>query len=283
MKSNCLLCCLLLSSLCCYGYEPQEPQGYESYAILEASSGFYPNFSDNPDLTLEMRQLMRPYLIPLTHPAKPSLDALFKSRIIDTEKELTDAGFTILFSQPRSLIRVAKHPNLPGYLLKIYLDSDTPRLGGEAGWRQLTTRCIIAEKIRNIIEYHKVENLVVPEKWIYPLPGAATAQKGQQPVILVVRDMNISNREETKVAWKTKATATTIKELFTVLLYGYGSASLANNIPYTQSGKFAFIDTEFKNGKTVSIVRPKKYFSPEMQTYWERLVQENSLMVMQKQ
>ncbi len=270
MKRYSLLLGFLVSSLCCFGYEPVD----EPYAPLEASSSFYPSFSDNPTLALQMRQLMRPYLLPMTHPIKPILDALFqKSRVIDSEKGLIDAGFTVLFSQPRSFIRVVKHPSLPGYLLKIYLDTDTNRLEGEAGWERLTKRCIIAEKIRNIIEYHGVKTLVVPEKWIYPLPVPQQPQQGQQPVILIVKDMNICNREETKVAWKTKATATTIKELFTVLSYGYGSASLSNNIPYTKSGTFAFIDTEFKNGKMVSIERPKKYFSPEMQAYWQELIE----------
>src|SRR5690242_4981015 len=78
----------------------------------------YPHFNDNPYLTSRLRSAIAPYLLPLDHPMKPALDAIFsQSRVIENEKSLVDAGFELIAGpMPLSFIIVARHPQVPGYV-----------------------------------------------------------------------------------------------------------------------------------------------------------------------
>jgi hypothetical protein len=86
----------------------------------------YPDFKTNPYLDHEIKDSIKKYLLPVDHPAKGILDAIFlSSRAIRDEQALLDAGFVILFSQETSYIKVVSHPLLPGYVMKLNLDSET--------------------------------------------------------------------------------------------------------------------------------------------------------------
>src|SRR5437879_3358110 len=99
--------------------------GYITPAVLHSAD--YPNFKDNPHITTQMQEMMAPYLLPIEHPFKPRLDAIFsQARIIENASTLVDAGFSIIAGpMPISFIVVARHPEFPGYVFKIYLDSET--------------------------------------------------------------------------------------------------------------------------------------------------------------
>lgn len=273
MRNTCflrfiLLCCFLS----CFACELQCAQRCGTVASLDEDSSFYPHFSDNPAITEPMHQLMDPYLLPMDHSMKVVLDDIFaRSRVVENDQSLVAAGFTILFSQKRSLIRVVKHPRIQGYLLKMYLDSDAAKLKEEAGWERLAMRCAIAEKIKNFIAQDGIKSFVVADKWLYPLPVLQNCRPEQQLVVLLVKDMDIYNRVESGFAWKAVPNRAMVKELYTVLAHGYGSAALDKNVPYTKSGTFAFIDTEYKKGKKVSLRQPRNYLSTEMQAYWDTL------------
>lgn len=234
----------------------------------------YPNFTDNSLLSTKMQKLMFPYLVPLDHPLKPILDGIFsraKGRAIEDEASLTRAGFSILFSQKRSFIIVAKHRQAPGYLFKIYLDSRHVRKNGLVGWELLTTRCFVAQKIKNIIEKKGIRHFTIADKWLYPLPIPGKGVYANcEPVILVVKDMNIYNRPISKKAWYTKPTKGLLRELYAILGRGYGSAYLHANIPFSKNNTFAFIDTEY-NKDRVSMQRVRRFLSPPMQKYWDKL------------
>lgn len=211
----------------------------------EISIPEYPNFSNNPRITEHMQRRMAPYLLPLDSPLKPILDEIFVHEgIIKNVRSLRQAGFSILFLQKRSFIVVAKHPKVQGYLFKIYLDTKGVSKDDMVGWELLTTRCIVAQKIKTIIRKNKIRRFTVADKWLYPLPPVK--QRGRaEPVILLVKDMRIYNRGDSRRIWRSKVTRKDLKELYAVLGRGYGSAFLHGNVPYTKSGKFAFIDTEY--------------------------------------
>lgn len=232
----------------------------------------YPHFTKNPCLSHTMKKLMAPYLLPKKHPTKSVLDKIFShSGVIKNKKTLIKAGFKILFSQKKSFIQVVSHPRLKGYLLKLYLDSDR-RLGrGPAGWKRLTVRCIVAKKIKRIIATKRIHTFVVADKWLYPLPVPKRRSSNKQPVVLIVKNMNIYNLEQSKRAWRKKASWSTVKGLYKIFSRGYGSAFLSGNIPYTKKHKFAFIDTEFDKRK-LSMRHAYHYLSPRMWKYWKSLV-----------
>lgn len=234
----------------------------------------YANFDDNPIFTIEMQQQIRPYLLPLEHPAKIHLDNIFaNSGVLENESSFANAGFETLFAMPYSFIRVARHPDLPGYILKVYLDSEFRKKKNRPGWLSLTLRCVGAENIRNLINEKKFIYFSVPDKWIYPLPAnpADQLKLSKQPVILIETDMNLVSKEETRDAWLNKITYAHLDELYCILSHGYGSSGLVRNVPYTKDGKFAFVDTE-RPRKTPKYAKARKNFSKEMQKYWDKLV-----------
>jgi hypothetical protein len=236
----------------------------------------YPNVDGNPYIDREMRKKMKPYWFPLNHPLKPSLDLIFsQSRAIENELAFAHAGFVTLYAQPTSYIRVAKHHLLPGYLVKVYLDNEMRKKEGIPGWQWLVKRCKGAENIRNLIKKKKLKHFSVPDKWIYPLPPhpspVLSPGRSQQPVLLVVTDMNLASEEETRDVWKNKITTKHLDELFCILSHGYSSGFVVNNIPYTKSGKFACIDTEHPKRK-LKYEQVKPYLSEAMQVYWDELV-----------
>ncbi len=210
-----------------------------------------------------------PYILPEKDSLRILLDSLFKSPgIIANEKTLKTAGFKILRAQKYSGIRLVQHPKLKGYLLKIYLESETRRRNGLTGEQWLIQRCIGASAIRKIIAQNKMRYFTVPDKWLYRV----LLQNGTSSTfVLVVTDMKLVQSKETKKAWKTKATKEVLDELFIILSQGYGSTGLRINIPYTKNGTFALIDTEFQK-RTFTLSRVNSHLSPKMREYWNSLI-----------
>jgi hypothetical protein len=233
----------------------------------------YPNFQNNPHLDQKMRTLMAPYLLPLDHPIKATLDSIFsQSRVTQDKQTLIDAGFSVIASMPGSFVVVARHPAVPGYVFKLYLDSETRCKQGIPNWEWLTRRCIGAEKIRKLIHKKKLRYFTIPDKWLYPLPLNFSSQGSQaQPVVVVETDMELESEQATELAWKTHITPKHLDELYAILRNGYGTIRLAPNIPYTKNGTFAFTDTEYPE-RRFKLKRAKLYLSEEMQLYWDQLI-----------
>ena len=250
---------------------------WENALLTEAEKkgrriSFYPNFTDNRNISKRMQRLMAPYLLPMHHHLKPILDSIFaKKGVIENTKTLQKAGFSIMFAQKKSFIIVAKHPKVHGYLFKIYLDSKRIYKDEMVGWELLTTRCIVAKKIKQLIRDKGLKHFIVADKWLYPLPSSKSKHSHCEPVILVVRDMQIYNRFQSDHAWQTKAGKRHLRELYEILGRGYGSAYLPGNIPYTKKGKFAFIDTEY-NKRKIPLGHARRFFNPTMQFYWDDLI-----------
>lgn len=223
-------------------------------------------------LNKEMQSMMKPYFLPLNHPLKQSLDAIFlNGRVTENQETFANAGFITLFTQPTSLITVARHPLLPGVLLKLYLDSETREKDGIPGWKWLVNRCKGAENVRKLIQRKKLKYFSVPDKWIYPLPEGKTFESRRHPVVLIVTDMDLTSESDTKYAWKHLIQKKHLDELFCILSHGFSSCYLATNIPYSKSGKFACIDTEHPKRK-LSYNHVKAYLSPPMRAYWNELI-----------
>jgi hypothetical protein len=257
--------------------DSEQPREWENALLTDAEKkghrvSYYPNFTDNWHISKRMQRLMAPYLLPQTHLIKPILDSIFaENRAIQTTKTLRRAGFSILFAQKKSFIIVAQHPKVHGYLFKIYLDSKRIYKDEMVGWELLTTRCIVAKKIKQLIRDKRLKNFIVADKWLYPLPPQKNQHSHCKPVILVVKDMNIFNRSQSRHAWKTKAEKKHLRELYEILGRGYGSAYLPGNIPYTKTGKFAFIDTEY-NKRKIPLGHARRFLNPTMQFYWDNLI-----------
>jgi hypothetical protein len=214
---------------------------------------------------------LKQHILPADHPAKPALDAIFLSeRATKNASTFRASGFITLFRQSRSFIRVARHPFLPGYLLKVYLDSEHRQKRKRAGWEWLLRRCEGAEKIRKILVKNGIKYFLVPEKWLYPLPSHCESAASNQPFVLLVEDMHLVSREENNLAWKSLITKEHLDELYLIITRAGGSSYRPANIWLTRHGKFAFIDTEYPTQKC-DYSSISSYLSPEMRNYWEYL------------
>lgn len=216
---------------------------------------------------------MKRYILPENHPAKPALDAIFLStRATKDEATFQASGFTTLFAKPRSFIRVVRHPSLPGYLLKVYLDSEQRQKRNRTGWERLVFRCEGAEKIRKIIQKRKIKHFQVPGKWLYALPPHPGCTSMEQPFLLLVDDMDLVSNGENRAAWKTVITREHLDELYLIITKAGGCSYRPDNIWLTKHGKFAFIDTEYPRQK-FDYKSISSYLSDEMRGYWVSLTQ----------
>lgn len=237
---------------------------------LSSSEFFAQNTSFLPEKTSKK---ITPYLLPTNHVAKPLLDAIFsQAGVIENEASLQEAGFQILRHMGGSFITVAKHPAFPGYIFKLYLDSESRVKNKIPHEESLYNRCVGAARIRKFIKENKIRYFTVPDKWLYVLPGDPFSEEtSPQRFILIATDMQLESDALSAFAWKHFVSKKQIDELYLILKQGYGSSSIVNNIPYTKQGKFAFTDTEYPKRK-IHMRGVKKFLSEEMQEYWETLI-----------
>lgn len=250
---------------------------------VEASShkkDYYNDFKKNPYTTKEYRKRIAPYLMDSKHPIKKSLDNIFtKQRVTTDPNTFSAAGFTTLPTNGRSFIYVGKHDSLPGYLVKVCFDSETRKKSHDPSWVWLARRCELSHRIAEVIKRKKCTHFTVAKKWIYPLPlnpPPLDHLNHRKHEILVVTDMQLASREETEEAWK-NMTKEHLKQLYTIITLAGGSSYRKDNIPYTKSGKFAFIDTEYPH-KTPNYEVITPSLSPEMQEYWHKLIKKDKLL-----
>lgn len=212
-------------------------------------------------------ELFISHLLPGDHPLRGWLDSVFSSsHVLDHENTLRAVGFEILACIPRHPA-VVKHPHIPGYIFKFYLNGEKKRpRDGILGVEWLLRRCVEAHNLRQWIQKQDIRHFIVPEKWLYPLSHGE-----RHPAVLVATDMELESQEMNIQAWKTLVSREQLDELYSILKEGYGSVYLTGNIPYTKSGKFAFVDTE-KPKQEHKLSKVKPYFSESMQSYWDELI-----------
>lgn len=234
------------------------------------------NKASSPSITHKIEKKIRPYLLPKNHPMKERLDALFhSSRATQDENTFANAGFSVFSVRPRSYVVVARHPDLPKYVVKVNLDNNIQLKRNKESWEWFKMRCEGAERICKVIKQKKIKHFVVARKWLYPLPEDPAPPNDpnytRHLVILLARDMNLVSRKENLFAWKNSITSDHLDELFEIVSHARGSSYRPDNIHLTVDGTFAFIDTEYPHSKPDYIsIRP--YLNDEMCAYWDKLV-----------
>ncbi len=103
---------------------------------------------NNPLIDSKHYRTIKPWIIPKTHPMHSKLNAIFSaSRATQDKTTFEEAGFVTFAVQPRSFIRVARHSELPGYVVKVYLDTERKLKHGTPGWKWFSRRCEGAKRI----------------------------------------------------------------------------------------------------------------------------------------
>jgi hypothetical protein len=154
-------CLFLVLALRCFATES-----------ASTTTSVHPNFRDNCFLNKEMQSRIAPHLLPSDHPMRLKVDAIFsQSRVVESKRTLLDAGFVIIAGpMPHSFVIVARHPEVPGYVFKLYPDSEKRCRKNVPHWRWLVRRCEGAQGIRNIIKRKNIRHFTVPDKWLCVLP-----------------------------------------------------------------------------------------------------------------
>lgn len=244
--------------------------------VLNLLLSFFYSFGNEPVLATT-QATDTDYFLPECHPIKPLLDSLFSdSRIILNLKTLKKAGF--IFSKPRKFTNlvVARHPELPGFIFKLYLDAqryhkDRPELHF---WM---LRAQGADLVREAIEAnHLHEWLKVPQKWIYKLPRKPSCPKGymKKKYILVEEDMYLLSHDENEKLWESSfVTSQHLQAVYFILKkVGLSDCAKPDNMPFSIDGRIAFIDTQ-THGCRVPYDNLSSWLSTENQTYWKQLTQ----------
>jgi hypothetical protein len=233
-------------------------------------------FSSFADAALAERE-WAPYLLPKEHPIKPVLDAIFsQSRAIFNLHALKKAGFEETKPRKFTSLLVTKHPLIPGYIFKLYLDAQRPHKNKPEHYFWML-RIQGAAKIREAIAMHSIGHLFkVPKKWIYELPQYPKPPKGYDAkcCILVEEDMEILSYEENKNAWKSTLVTEELLFYLHIILQqvGLSDCTKPDNIPFSYDGRIAFIDTQSFDEK-VSFSRLSPFLSASNKAYWEMLIQ----------
>ena len=185
-------------------------------------------------------------LLPEDHLLQKKLKKLFKNReMFRSVESVRAAGFQVSLSQKSDKIIVAGHSKLPGFLIKKFPD----HIGKNVQLENYRKRIHGARKLRQFIESSGLKSIVVPQKWLYPLPDRFSDKVSREKsYVLVVEDMNICGGKgklngETVKRYR-EIPYPVLKELCFVVYHFRGLDSGPCNMTYTKSNQIAFVDTE---------------------------------------
>lgn len=188
---------------------------------------------------------LRDCLLPTSHSLQEKLSDLFNDPgMFKTKKVFKKTEFQVL-SKGMHKIMVAGHPKLKGYLIKKFSDFTSP----EDQLANYLKRISGARALAEFIRVNNLKHVVVPQKWLYPLPPQfSDCKTGKSTYILVVEDMDICSGNSSYHGETAKKYAEIdnkiLREICTVVYYFRGLDSAPCNMPFTHQNQVAFIDTE---------------------------------------
>lgn len=208
-------------------------------------------------------------LLPNDHPLQEQLKNLFENdKMFKSPDHLRDEGFDVLDRVHRSLM-VAGHPSIKNFLIKKFQN----KIPQKDQLNNYLKRINGARTLSRFIQSNNLKHIVVPQKWLYPLPKQFSDQKSRErSYVLIVEKMDICNGgkdPEGEVAEKYYTIdEETLRELCLVLYHFRGLDSMLHNVPFTQQDQIAFIDTERWERKREGYLRHiLPYLSEDKQEY----------------
>lgn len=205
--------------------------------------------------------------LPVDHPAKVVLDRVFsKKDLLKSCKSMEEKGFRVVFKKDTELV-IARHPQLPGYIVKAYLASATWKRKPYSNY--WIRRIEGAESIQKIIVENNLQDLFkAPKKWIY---------YSQNDSVLIEEDMELIPDAKNMSKWKNEITEEILDAVYLILeLGGMSDSAHPENIPFSIDGKMAFVDTACHHRWPIKSYRLNHYLSPEMSRYWRQITFQNN-------
>lgn len=228
-----------------------------------------------PNVSEEVWEEVRPYMLPEGHPAWPKLNRIFcRSRATQSSEHFKKAGFRRWRPGRWSRVSASSHPEAPEYFIKAYCDVE---IGIIYDWKKWIHRIKGAETIRACIkEYQLQRDFKVPHKWIYPLPKHPSPPKSSQYLrknfILVCENMRILEHSANEKKYKKEMTRKVMDDLYIILqVCGLYDSVYVFNMPFTKDGRIAIIDTEYHHKWPVPFQKLTKYFPKHLQSHWKKI------------
>ncbi len=209
---------------------------------------------------------------------KAKLDKIFtkKKRVLLSTKTLKKAGFLNPKARKFTRLIVVKHEEIPGFVFKIYLDSqryykDVPEYNL---WIQ---RIKGVARIRQVIKQYQLEEYFkTPTKWIYLVPERPAPPEDflAKVTILVEEDMNLLSAKANAERWKSDLVSKPLLDgLYKILkLVGLKDCCKIDNIPFSTDGRVAFIDTQTYGETAIPYKVVGKALSDENKRYWKHII-----------
>jgi hypothetical protein len=233
--------------------------------------------NDNPYITKEMWDKVRPYLMPHNHPIRAKLDKIFKEfRATVNSSTAAKAGFEKKEPAKFSFCVITKHKKLKGYYFKFFYDFQS----GQNDCIKLATRAAGAASINEAITRLGLESMFkAPKKWLYALPEHPAPPEGthRKNFILIAEDMLLLPSKVNRAKWKNNNFSEKRLRGFYALLKDQGLDDSVHpfNVPFCRDGKIAFVDTEHHSKRFVNYGILSKYLSKKNQKIWESIISEN--------
>lgn len=208
---------------------------------------------------------------------KVKLDEIFsKNRVIQNVESMKKAGFQKPYPRHFTHVVVTKHPNLPGYVIKAYLDDDLRYHRGITEYEHWVKRIKGAHAIQKLIKKFQLEKIFkTPKKWIYKLPKKPAPKKPclRKNYILIEEDMDIVSDKENKTIWRSDlVTHQILKGLYSIITpLGLRDCAKIDNLPFCQDGRIAFIDTESYNDWPIHYHVLDGALNASNKIYWQSL------------
>jgi hypothetical protein len=158
--------------------------------------------------------------------------------MFDSRRCWRRAGFSVEGDGNKSDIMVASHPSAPGYLFKKYNPEISPG-------RQLKNyRCRIegAQRLQELLTIEHLSRIAVPGKYLHRLPPELCHDE-EPCYVLIVERLTLLPSSQSKVLYR-QIDDETLKQLCVVLREFPGLGSGVRNVPFTDKGQIAFVDTE---------------------------------------
>lgn len=192
------------------------------------------------------------------------LESLFTDPdLFESPEKMKEAGF-IVNRRVHEELMVATHPLLKKYIFKKY----TNKIPHEVQLAKYIHRINGARIIETHLTKYKFKHLVVPKKWIYPLPS----HYGEESYLVVAEYLPICKGDDHRSGENGQRYYNMSKEVLKELIYLMhklgGCDAWPRNQPFTKDGKIAFVDTEHVGEKKRHFARhiiPR--LNPDLQKY----------------
>ncbi len=232
----------------------------------------YYDVDDHPDIPAELKDLIIPYLLPYDHPMRAPLELIFSlSRVTYDFNSFKEANFIPLMKNANRLF--GYHENYTGYIIKALADTS------ERDPSRLANRVIGAWEFKRIIKKYGMSRIMIPEKFILPLPvnpPSPIYSPYRKGFVVVENRINILNSRENRRYWNDPKTwsSDTIKELFILFSFvGLSDINLSNMGLTVDLKHVAFFDTEYYNpvSSKETKLHIRRTLPPVWQKYWDYL------------